>query len=170
MKARVTLVLWVLLALAIAATQGNQRSDGQAAATPAAAGGITRTVLVGATPEAAPDESLQLARIVIQPGTTLPAHIHPGTQLAWIESGELTYYVLSGRAEIDRNTAGDPPGAVEWLEAGSSTVLEPGDAVIEREGMVHYGANLGTEPVVILTSTLFAADEPATIVQATPGS
>jgi quercetin dioxygenase-like cupin family protein len=171
MKARVTLVLWVLFAVAVAATQGGAKSDGQtaSASTPAATG-VTRTVLIGATPANAPDQSLQLVRYDILPGTTLPAHIHPGTQIAWIQSGELTYYVLTGKAEIHRATTAATPGPVEWLPAGSSTVLEPGDAVIETEEMIHYGANLGTEPVVILASTLLEAGQPASIPQATPVS
>jgi quercetin dioxygenase-like cupin family protein len=167
LKARITLALWVLFAVLLAATQGGGKGDGSAAATPAATG-VTRTVLIGATPDNAPDQSLQLARYVILPGTMLPAHIHPGTQIASIQSGDLTYYVLTGTAEIHRNSAGATPGPVEWLPAGASTVLHPGDAVIEREDMIHYGANLGNEPVVILAATLLDAGAPPSIVQATP--
>src|SRR4051794_39146087 len=97
MNARITLVLWVLLALAIAATQGGGESHGQTTdGTPAAPNsGVVRSVLIEATPANAPDQSLQLVRYDIQPGTTLPMHIHPGTQLAYIESGELTYTVVT---------------------------------------------------------------------------
>lgn len=163
MKARVTFVLWAVLAVAIVATQGRDGRRGPSGAS-AAEGGVTRTVLVGATPESAPDQSLQLVRYDIVPSTTLPAHTHPGTQIAAIQSGELTYYVLSGWAEIYRGGSTAP----ERLGAGTSTMLEPGDAVVERETMVHYGANLGSEPVVILAATLLEAGMPPSVVQATP--
>ena len=45
-----------------------------------------------------------------------------------------------------------------------------GDSVIETREMVHYGADLGTDSVVILASDLLEADQPASIVQATPVS
>jgi hypothetical protein len=171
MTARITLGLWVLLALAIAATQGRQESVGRFAASPTAAlgSGVVRTILVEATPANAPDQSLSLVRYDIQPGTTLPHHIHPGTQLAYIDSGELTYTVVTGRAEIHRAAADGTPGPTEWLEAGTTTVLNPGDSVIETQDMIHFGADLGTEPVVILASVLLEAGQPASILEpATP--
>lgn len=170
MKTKITIVLWVLLAIAVAATQGSRQSSGSNA-TPTAGSGLSRTVLVGATPAAAPDQSLQLARIEIAPGTKLPAHVHPGTQLASIASGELTYTVLRGEIRVERAASNGTPGPVEVLKTGETTVLHPGDAVIETEGMLHFGENLGTEPVVILAASLFAAGEPASITEeATPAS
>lgn len=162
MKTRIMLGLWVLLALVVAVTQGSGTSIGSDA-TPQAATGLTRTVLAGATPAAAPDQSLQLARIEIAPGTKLPAHVHPGTQLASVISGELTYTVLDGEIRVERAPVDGAPAAVEMLTSGQTTVLHPGDAVIETEGMVHYGENLGTEPVVLMTAVLFTAGEPASI-------
>src|SRR3954447_11837107 len=97
MKGRITLALWVLLAIAIAATEGHRDSSGSAGSATPVSGGVVRIVLVEASPKAAPDQSLQLVRYVIQPGTILPQHVHPGTQLATIDSGDLTYFVVSGR-------------------------------------------------------------------------
>jgi quercetin dioxygenase-like cupin family protein len=170
MKARITLVLWVVLAVVVAATQGHHESSGSSA-TPTAGSGVTRSVLVGATPASAPDQSLQLVRYVIQPGTKLPAHVHPGTQIASIVSGELTYSVVSGQIRVERAAPNGTPGPVEWLKAGETTVLRPGDAVIETEGMVHFGENLGSEPVVILAATLLEAGQPPSIIEeATPAT
>jgi quercetin dioxygenase-like cupin family protein len=168
MKGRITIALWVMLAIVIAATQGKEDSKGSALATPSPSTGITRTVLVGATPAAALDQSLQLARIVIEPGVRLPIHVHPGTQLASIVSGELTYSVVLGQIRIERASIDGAPGPVEMLMAGKQTVLRPGDAVIETEGVEHFGENLGSEPVVILTATLFEAGAPASLAVATP--
>lgn len=168
MKARIVLVLWVTLAIAIAITQGRGSSFGSSAATPTPSTGVVRTVLVGATPVNEPDQSLQLVRYDIQPGTTLPAHIHPGTQIAWISEGDLSYYVVTGKARIERAGQNGTHGPIEYIEAGNHTVLHAGDSVIETQDMIHYGANLGDLPVVILAATLLEADEPAAIVQATP--
>jgi len=174
MKTRIMFVAWVALIVVIAATQGRHHSAGSTAtqgstpaalASPAASGGIVRSVLVGATPASAPDQSLQLVRYVIQPGTVLPAHIHPGTQLARIESGELTYTVVRGQIRVERSTADGTPGPAEWVKSGETTVLRPGDAVIETEGNVHFGENRGTEPLVILAATLLEAGQPPSIVQ-----
>lgn len=169
MRTRIMFVAWLALIVVVAATQGRHQSAGSSAtpvvlASPAA-GGVVRSVLVAATPESAPDQRLELVRYVIEPGTTLPAHIHPGTQLAWIESGELTYTVVRGEIRVERAAENGTPAPVEWLQSGETTVLRPGDAVIETEGNVHFGANHGTEPLVILAATLLETGEPASIAQ-----
>jgi quercetin dioxygenase-like cupin family protein len=177
MRARITIGLWISLAILIAATQLTRESSGSPAvmplaqATPAMASSpapvlVTRSILVEATPVAAPDRSLQLVRYVIEPGAKLPAHTHPGTQIAWIESGELTYTVVDGEIPVQRGTADGVPDVTEVIVSGQTTVLKPGDAVVEHEDMVHFGENRGEVPVVILASTLLVAGEPpATIEQ-----
>jgi quercetin dioxygenase-like cupin family protein len=164
MKARITIALWAVLIIAVVAMQGSTPSSGSPA-TPAASPGSTRSVLVAATPQAAPDQRLELVRYIIDPGAKLPPHIHPGTQLASIVSGELTYTVVSGKIRVERAASDGTPGPVETLAAGQTTVLRPGDAVIEAETAVHFGENLGPKPVVILAATLLEADQPAAIVQ-----
>ena len=129
---------------------------------------LTRTVLGGDTPATAPNETLQLSLIAIPPGTSLPVHTHPGVQIASVVQGELTYYVLQGSATINRAEGVGTPMPTEELQAGESTVLSGGDTVIERDGMIHYGENLGTEPVLIYTASLFATDQPISTVYATP--
>ncbi len=168
MRARVTLALWIVLAIAVAAMQGKQDSSGSMLATPAALNGITRTVLVGAIPSAALDQNLELSRIVIEPGTILPLHVHPGTRLASIVSGELTYYVIVGKVQVNRAAVDDAAGQIETLHAGEQTLLRAGDAVIETEGMQHYAENLGAEQVVILTASLFQVGMPPSMPMAAP--
>jgi quercetin dioxygenase-like cupin family protein len=129
---------------------------------------LTRTVLGSDDPPTAPGETLQLALISVPPGTSLPVHSHPGVQIASVVQGELTYHVLQGSATINRAEGVGTPMPTEELQAGQSTVLSGGDTVIEREGMIHYGENLGTEPVLIYTSTLFTTGQPGSTVYATP--
>lgn len=165
---------WVLgsaflaMALVFAGAMGLGGSDARQAdmaGTPVASpvASIGRTILASGFPPAAPGQSLQLARYDIPAGATLAVHVHPGMQTAWIESGELTYHVLKGEAPIGRAETAATPGATEILRAGESTVLGPGDWVVEAPGTVHYGENLTDETVVILSAVLFEVDEPAAI-------
>lgn len=135
---------------------------------------LTRTVLGSDQPVSAPGETLQLALIAIPAGISLPVHTHPGVQIGTIIQGELTYHVLEGTATINRAAGIGTPMPSEELGAGESTVLTVGDTVIERENMIHYGENLGTETVLLYTSTLFATDQPGSTVLdypvATPAS
>ena len=127
---------------------------------------IGREVLATGMPPGAPGQALQLARYTIPAGATLAVHVHPGVQTAWIEAGELTYHVVKGEAPIGRAASAATPGATapsETLRAGETTVLRSGDWVVEAPGVVHYGENLTSEPVIILAATLFAAGEPAAI-------
>lgn len=63
-------------------------------------------------------------------------------QIEKIVSGELTYFVVEGEAEITRS--------------GEQTTVYPGDSLVEPEGMVHFGQNQGSQPVVLLSSSLFS--------------
>ena len=79
-------------------------------------------------------------------------------------SGRLTYTVLTGEVPVTRAVGPGQPSRTETIAAGDVTVLGPGDAAVEYPGVAHFGRNDGAEPVVILASTLLAADQPAAIV------
>jgi quercetin dioxygenase-like cupin family protein len=112
---------------------------------------VVKVILAQETdPPGAPGRTLSLVRYTIAAGAQLPPHIHPGVQLASIESGTLTYTIVSGTATVTRkgSASGEP------VSGPTTITLGPGDAVAENDGMVHYGANQTTEPVVILASLL----------------
>jgi quercetin dioxygenase-like cupin family protein len=127
-----------------------------------------REVLVAGLPLAAPGQELSLVRTVVQPGVTLPMHIHPGMQIAWIESGELHYFIVEGgEVPITRVWMEGSPEPAEMLGPGEETVLYPGDAVVEIESVVHYAENRGDVPVVIWSATLLTEGAPiAEVVEA----
>jgi quercetin dioxygenase-like cupin family protein len=137
----------------------------QPSPSPEATPAVVREVLATGLPPAAPGQTLDLVRYTIQPGTTLAVHIHPGMQIAWVQSGELTYHVLKGEVQIGRaaNASAGQPGLPEILAAGESTVLVPGDWVAEVPGAVHYGENLGSEPLVLWAATLLETGQPPAI-------
>ncbi len=116
----------------------------------AAAAAVQKDVLATEVdPPGAPGRTLTLIRYTIPAGAKLAPHIHPGVQLASIQSGTLTYTVISGTAEVTR--AGGPSEPV----TGPTTIrLDAGDAVAEKGDMVHFGANETGEPVVILATLL----------------
>lgn len=128
-----------------------------------------REALVTGLPVAAPGQQLQLVRTTIQPGVTLPAHIHPGMQIAWIESGVLHYVVgEGGEIPIRRANMEGSPEPAEMLGPGQETDLYPGDSVVETENVVHYGANLGDVPVVLWSALLLTEGAPiAEVVEIT---
>ena len=111
----------------------------------------------------APDRTLALTRITIQPGTALPLHHHPGTQSAYVDSGVLTYTVEQGTARIKRGPADDHPVLVRKLEAGDTAKLKPGQWIVEQPSDHHHAANNGGDPVVLYLSTLFPKGAPPSI-------
>lgn len=128
----------------------------------------SRIVLAQGSPEAANGQVLQLARYDIPRGVVLAMHTHPGMQIAWIESGVLTYHVVSGGSiPVTRAAHDGTPESTELLAPGESTELHPGDSVVEIDGVVHYGENIGADPVVILAATLLDPNQPPAIVVTT---
>jgi oxalate decarboxylase/phosphoglucose isomerase-like protein (cupin superfamily) len=114
-------------------------------------------------PPGAPGRTLTLIRYVIAPGAKLSPHVHPGVQLAYIEAGTLTYTIVSGTATV-RRAGGDPTPVT-----GPTTItLDPGDAVTETDGMVHYGANEGAVPLVILATLLTDSSQDLAVTVSIP--
>jgi quercetin dioxygenase-like cupin family protein len=85
-------------------------------------------------------------------------HRHPGMQLAWIESGTLTYTVVEGDVTVH-----EADGGTRSIEAGQTGTIGAGEWIAEDERIVHFGENRGSSVVVILASSLLEADQPAAV-------
>lgn len=101
-------------------------------------------------PPGAAGRTLSLVRYHIAPGAKLVPHVHPGVQMARIESGTLTYTIESGTALV-RRAGSDADSEV----TGPTTItLVAGDSVVERGDMVHFGENRSAKPLVIIATLL----------------
>ena len=161
---RTLLSRMIALALLCLALPGSVILNGAAQdATPEAPPAVVREVLNDGHPAGAPGQVLELVRYTIPAQITLPVHIHPGMQVAFVESGTLTYTVIEGEATYTRD------GVAGTLRAGERIDLGPGDTVTEPRGMIHFGENRTNEPIVLLVASLFESDKPpSTIVEASP--
>lgn len=117
-------------------------------------------------PPGATGRTLTLIRYTIAPGAQLAPHVHPGIQLAAIESGELTYTIESGTVTVQHGA----DGGEEQVTGPTTITLEPGDAVSEVDGMVHFGANDTDAPVVILATLLTESDKDLAVTVTTQPS
>ncbi len=113
-------------------------------------------------PRGAPDRTLGLNRVTVMPGARLASHHHPGTQIAYVESGVLTYTVETSSAVV-RTGPSDRPRVVRRVKAGQTARLRAGHWIVEQPRMTHHAANRGTTPVVLYISTLFRTGAPAAI-------
>jgi quercetin dioxygenase-like cupin family protein len=162
MRRRALVVVALLASVSLACgTDGDTSSIGgpSAATSPSATNapsGVVREILAEDTdPPGAPGRTLSLVRYTIPAGAKLSPHIHPGVQMASIESGTLTYHVISGSATVQRAPSVDgEPVSFETFTGPTMTTLGAGDAVIETGDMVHYGANDTDQPIVILATLL----------------
>jgi len=124
---------------------------------------VTREVLVQTAPGEAPGFEMYLVRVVIPSGGSIAAHYHPGTQIAQVQRGTLTYRILEGTATV--LVRGEDGGDVVAEEVtGPTTVkLGPGESVIETPDLVHEAENKGKKRITILLSTLLPTGEPLSI-------
>jgi quercetin dioxygenase-like cupin family protein len=132
---------------------------GDDASTPAAPTGddapTVREELAEAAPVNAPGQRLYLQRVTINPGARLDTHYHEGTQIARVVEGALTYDIVEGTAVVTRRD-----GTAEEFTAPDSITLATGDALTETSDLVHFGANDGDEPVVVLVAALLTDGAP----------
>jgi quercetin dioxygenase-like cupin family protein len=114
----------------------------------------------------APQRTLVLSKVVVDPGARLAPHYHRGTQIARIVSGVLNYTVEKGSAPVWEGDAEDHPRKVRTIHAGQTARLRPGQWLVEQPSDVHRAANRGAKPVVIFLATLLEKGAPpATPVQ-----
>jgi quercetin dioxygenase-like cupin family protein len=124
----------------------------------------TRTVLAQKVdPAGGPGRTLALSRVTIPAHTQLGLHRHPGTQIAYVQKGTLTYTVRTGVVSVYRGAADQNPQVVRRVGAGQTGRVEAGEWVVEPPSAVHFGANRGDSPVRILLATLFKNGRPPTI-------
>jgi hypothetical protein len=114
-------------------------------------------------PRGAPGRTLGLSRVTIPARTALAPHHHPGYQIAYIERGTLTYTVRTGVVRVYRGPADASPRLVRAIRAGQTGPVRAGEWLVERQGDVHFGANRGRRPVLILLATLFTTGSPPSI-------
>src|SRR3954468_4953893 len=145
----------VVVALAAAYAAGaNGRPSAQA---------VRESLAQVVNPAGAKGRTLGLARVTIPAHTALALHRHPGVQIAYIQSGTLTYTVKTGAVPVYHRAADQQPRLGRPLRLGHSGRVPAGDWVVERPGTIHFGANNGSRPLVILLATLFTNGGPPSI-------
>jgi quercetin dioxygenase-like cupin family protein len=157
-SARLRTILLLVAALVLTAAASAYATTTLRART-AARAPVVRTVLAeDPDPAGAAGRTLGLSRVTIAPGAELALHRHPGTQIASIERGTLTYWVVRGSVTVKR---GDR--VVRTIGAGQRGQVPTGDWIVERPGTVHHAANRGRTGIVILIASLFTDGAPPSI-------
>jgi quercetin dioxygenase-like cupin family protein len=110
--------------------------------------------------QGAPDRTLVLSRVVVEPGAKLALHHHLGTQIARIQSGALTYTVRSGSVPVRRGESDQQPQTVRSIRAGQTARILAGQWIVEQPSDIHEAANRGSAPVVIYLATLLERGAP----------
>ncbi|HEU5253094.1 MAG TPA: cupin domain-containing protein [Solirubrobacterales bacterium] len=115
--------------------------------------------------QGAPNRTMVLSRVVVEPGAKLALHHHLGTQISRIAAGTLTYTVRKGSAVVSEGDAEKDPRRVRTIAAGQTARIQPGQWLVEQPSDIHEAANRGSDPVVIYLSTLLkSGSAPATPV------
>ena len=121
---------------------------------------VTREILGQTSPAQAPGYELYLVRVIVPAGAELAPHTHPGTQVAHIEQGTLTYSIISGTATVVRAGTDGEPGESEEVTGPVTVKLRRGDTVIETVGLVHEAANRGKKKIIIVLTALLTEGAP----------
>jgi quercetin dioxygenase-like cupin family protein len=128
----------------------------------AQSGGSTpvRTALAQSTKvKGAKGKTLGLFRVTIPAGGTIAHHPHEGTQVAYIQSGVLTYTVRSGSVTVMSGPADDPT-VVRKISGGQTGKIRAGQWIVEQPSTIHQAANNGDAKIVIYLSTLLRTGAP----------
>jgi len=122
--------------------------------------GATIQSLGAIAPMKSPDNTMNLVRLTMEPGASIPAHHHPGPVVIEVESGQFTTGLLKASGVINRAARNGKEASTEPIKPGVEYVLEPGDSMVyDEDGTGHTMANRGTEPLVLLASVLWTTEQ-----------
>jgi hypothetical protein len=110
--------------------------------------------------QGAPNRTMVLSRVEVEPGAKLALHHHLGTQVANIESGTLTYTVRRGSVVVRKGESDQDPQTVRTIAAGQTGRIRSGQWIVEQPSDIHEAADLGSTPVVIYIATLLQTGAP----------
>ncbi len=108
----------------------------------------------------APQRTMVLSRVVVNPGAKLALHHHLGTQISRVASGTLTYTVQRGSAVVREGEADQDPRLVRKITPGQTAQIRSGQWLVEQPSDIHRAANRGSVPVVIYLATLLETGAP----------
>jgi quercetin dioxygenase-like cupin family protein len=104
--------------------------------------------------------TLGLSRVVIPAGASIALHHHLGTQVAYIQSGVLSYTVQEGSVSVMSGPADGEPKLVRKISAGQTGKISAGQWIVEQPSVIHQAANRGSAKIVIYLSTLLKTGAP----------
>jgi quercetin dioxygenase-like cupin family protein len=115
-------------------------------------------------PTGAAGRTLALTRITVPPKVKLALHHHPGTQIAQVVQGTLTYTVVRGGTVTVRRGSADTGGTVvRTLQPGDTFPIRSGMWVVEQPNVVHRAENKGKKAIVLYLATLFPVGAPPSV-------
>jgi len=151
--------LFVVLALVCAFALGAVL-PGAFAGEKKAPGAVRNALAQTSKVQGAPDRTMVLSRVIVDPGAKLALHHHLGTQVAHIMKGTLTYTVRKGSAVVSEGESDAEPRVVRTIKAGQTGQIRTGQWIVEQPSDIHEAANRGKVPVVIYLATLLKTGAP----------
>jgi quercetin dioxygenase-like cupin family protein len=154
-RPRIAVAFALIVAFALGATLPG--AFGRTTAAPTA---VRNALAQTSKVQGAPQRTMVLSRVEVEPGAQLALHHHLGTQISHIEAGTLTYTVRRGSAVVREGESDDSPRRVRTIAAGQTARIRPGQWLVEQPSDIHEAANRGASPVVIYLATLLKAGAP----------
>jgi quercetin dioxygenase-like cupin family protein len=149
LRPRVLIALALVGAFALGAVLPG--AFGQSKAAPTA---IRNALAQSSKVQGAPNRTMVLSRVEVEPGAKLALHHHLGTQVANIEAGTLTYTVRRGSVVVRKGESDQKPKTIRTIKAGQTGNIRSGQWIVEQPSDIHEAANHGSTPVVIYIATL----------------
>ncbi len=156
LRSRALVVVFLVASLALGAVLPGAFAETKAAPT------VVRSALAQTSKvQGAPDRTMVLSRVEVDPGARLALHHHLGTQIAHVEAGTLTYTVRRGSAVVRKGESDQSPRVVRTIKAGQAAPIRSGQWIVEQPSDVHEAANRGSAPVVLYIATLLKTGAPS---------
>lgn len=153
-------VIMSLLALGGVVQAGVAAQEADPISTIELAPGITAQVLAAAPSLRAPGQTDYVVSFLFKPGSDIFPHHHPGTTVLGVQSGQLGWTLVQGKAYVVRGAGAGGAEIEEMSEPGADVVLQAGDAIYYEDDVIHTARGEGDVDTVVLGSLLLTSGEP----------
>ena len=112
---------------------------------------------------AAPGRTLGLFKVTIPAHAQLALHRHPGSQVAFVAQGALTYFVRTGEVDVMSGPPESGAKVIRRIKHGESATIKTGQWIVEQPTTIHRAMNGGSQEIVIYLATLLKTGSPVSI-------
>jgi quercetin dioxygenase-like cupin family protein len=137
--------------------------------------GFVAEVFAAVPSDRASGQTVYTVRFILQPGSAIFPHGHPGTTSLSVAAGSFGWTLIQGEAYVIRGAGSGGTAVEELTTPNTEVILAPGDTIYYEDDVIHTARNAGDDVAIVLGTLVLTTGAPLLMpagmdMSATPAS